>query len=51
MSFIYASAAWLIMAFILGLGILLAAKGSLWLLIISAICFILAVGKIGCAVK
>jgi len=37
------------MGAIIGAGILLAVKGSPWLLIASLVGFVIAVGKIGCA--
>ncbi|MEW6305915.1 MAG: hypothetical protein AB1705_20765 [Verrucomicrobiota bacterium] len=49
MNFWLACLAWIVIGIILGLGILMAVKGSLWLLIASIIGFIVAVGKIGCA--
>jgi hypothetical protein len=49
MNFVYAFAAWVGIAAVLGTGIFLAAKGNPWLLIVSAIAFVVAVGKIGCA--
>lgn len=39
---------YLLIGFVLGLGILLAVKGSYWLLIASGIAYILAFAKIGC---
>jgi len=51
MNFVYACAAWLGIALVLGLGLFLAMKGSFWLLILGLIGFILAVAKIGCQVK
>jgi hypothetical protein len=39
---------WLIMGAAIAAGILLAFKGSLWLLIVSLLGFIFLVGKIGC---
>ena len=36
------------MGVVIGAGILMAIKGSLWLLIAGMIGFIIAVGKIGC---
>jgi hypothetical protein len=48
MNFVYASLAWVVIGIILGVGILLAVKGSLWLLILSFLGFIFAVAKIGC---
>ncbi len=49
MNFIYACAAWLGIGLVLGLGMFLAAKGTPWLLIIGALGFIVAVGRIGCS--
>ncbi len=49
MKLIYACAIWLAMAAAIGTGIVLAAKGSPWLLIASLLGFIVAVGRIGCA--
>jgi hypothetical protein len=49
MNFVYASLTWIIIGIILGLGILLAVKGSYWLLILGALGFIFAVGKVCCA--
>ena len=52
MNLIYGFLAWLGIAFVLGLGLYLAAvKGIPWLLIVSVIAFIVAVGKIGCQTK
>lgn len=48
MSFYVALLAWLIIAAILVLGIVLAAKGTLWLLILGAVLFIAAFSKWGC---
>jgi len=39
---------YLIIASILGAGILMLLAGKPWLLIIGAVCFIVAFGKIGC---
>jgi hypothetical protein len=39
---------WLLMALVLVGGIVLAVKGSLWLLVLGLIGFVLAVAKIGC---
>ena len=47
MKLIYACAIWLAMATAIGVGIVLAVKGSPWLLIASLLGFIVAVGKIG----
>lgn len=49
MNLIYACAAWLGIGGVLGFGLwMFAAKGSPWLLIVAAVGFIVAVGKIGC---
>lgn len=51
MKFIYACLAWILIGAVLGLGLyLFAVKGSVWLFALSVIGFIVAVGKIGCAV-
>ncbi|MCI0747427.1 MAG: hypothetical protein L0Y58_18640 [Verrucomicrobia subdivision 3 bacterium] len=39
---------WLIMAAAIAAGIVMAVKGSVWLLILSLLAFILLVAKIGC---
>ena len=49
MKLLWAFAVWLGMGAILGVGILMAVKGSPWLLIAGLIGFVIAVGKIGCA--
>jgi len=49
MKLLCAFAVWIGMGAIIGAGILMAVKGSLWLLIASLIVFVIAVGKIGCA--
>ena len=48
MKLIYAFAVWLIMAAILGAGLLWAVHGMPWLLVVGVFLFIVAVGKIGC---
>jgi len=48
MKLLYAFAAWIAMGTVLGAGILMAVKGSPWLLIAGLIGFVIAVGKIGC---
>jgi hypothetical protein len=48
MKLLCAFAVWIGMGIVLGAGILMAIKGSLWLLIAGLIGFIIAVGKIGC---
>jgi hypothetical protein len=40
---------WLIMAAIIGMGVVLAVKGSLWLLVISVVAFFGMMAKYGCA--
>ena len=49
MSFYLALIAWLLIAAVLVLGIVLATKGSLVVLIISLVLFVLAFSKWGCA--
>jgi hypothetical protein len=49
MKLLCAFAVWIGMGAVLGTGILLAVKGSPWLLIAGFIGFAIAVGKIGCA--
>ena len=52
MNLIYAFAAWIGMAIVLGLGIfLMAVKGSAWVLLLATAGFVIAVGKIGCLHK
>jgi hypothetical protein len=51
MKFLYACAVWVGIGCVLGLGIYLAAKGTIWLLILAAIGFVVAVGRIGCSTK
>jgi len=48
MKLLCAFAVWIAMGAILGTGILLAVKGSPWLLIAGVVGFVIAVGKIGC---
>ena len=48
MKLLYAIAVWLGMGAVLALGILLAVKGSPWLLILGLVGFVVAVGRIGC---
>jgi hypothetical protein len=48
MKLFYALAVWIGMGVILGAGILMAVKGTPWLLIAGLIGFVIAVGKIGC---
>jgi hypothetical protein len=49
MKLLLAFAVWIGMGVVLGVGILMAIKGSPWLLIAGLIGFVIAVGKIGCA--
>ena len=49
MNFIKASVAWIGIGAVLGVGILMAVKGSIGLLVVSGIAFVVAVGKIGCS--
>jgi hypothetical protein len=51
MNFFLAIVAYLVIGAVLGLGILLAAKGNLWLLIISFIAYVVLFAKIGCLPK
>jgi len=51
MKFVMAVIAYLVIAGILGWGILLATKGSPWLLIISFLAYAVAFAKIGCLPK
>jgi hypothetical protein len=48
MKLIFVMFVWLVMALLLVGGIVLAVKGTFWLLILGLVCFILAVAKIGC---
>jgi len=48
MKFLLAILVWLLMGAAIGAGILLAFKGSIWLLIIALLGFIVLVAKIGC---
>ena len=51
MNLLLAIVAYLVMGFVLGLGILLSMKGNLWLLIVSTLAYIVLFGKIGCLPK
>jgi len=51
MKFLLAIFAYLLIAFVLGWGILLAAKGSLWLLIVGVLVYIVIFAKLGCLPK
>ncbi len=48
MKLLCAFAVWIGMGTVLGVGILMAVKGSPWLLIAGLIGFVIAVGRIGC---
>ena len=48
MKLLCAFAIWIGMGAVIGAGILMAVKGSPWLLIAGLIGFVVAVGKIGC---
>jgi hypothetical protein len=49
MKFLLAVFVWLLMAVIIGLGIwMVAAKGSVWLLVLSAVAFITMMWRFGC---
>ena len=48
MGFILAVIAYLVIGAVLGLGILLALKGSFWLLIIGGLLYVVSFAKIGC---
>ena len=51
MKFYMAIVAYLIIAAILGVGILLAVKGSWWLFVAGFVAYVVAFGKIGCLPK
>ena len=48
MKLLLAIVAYLVIGLVLGVGILLAVKGSYWLLIISFLAYVVAFGKLGC---
>lgn len=48
MKFLLAIMVWLIMGAVIATGIILAFKGTLWVLILSLLAFIVMVAKIGC---
>jgi hypothetical protein len=48
MKFLLAMLVWLIMGAVIATGILMAVKGTIWLLILSLLCFVVLVAKIGC---
>ena len=51
MKFLAAIAVYLLIGVVLGWGILLAMKGSLWFLIVGLLVYILAFSKLGCLPK
>jgi hypothetical protein len=51
MKFLMAILAYLLIGFVLGWGILLAVKGSFWLLIVSFLGYVIAFSRIGCLPK
>jgi hypothetical protein len=51
MNFLWAVVAYLVIAAVLGWGILLAVKGSPWLLVAGFVAYVIAFGKIGCLPK
>jgi hypothetical protein len=51
MKFLFAVLAYLVIGIVLGWGILLAVKGSFWLLAISFLAYVIAFGRIGCLPK
>ena len=48
MKFLLAMLVWLIMGTVIGLGILMAVKGSVWLLLLALLAFVVMVARIGC---
>lgn len=48
MKFLLAILVWLIMGAVIGAGILMAFKGSVWLLLLATLAFVVMVAKIGC---
>jgi hypothetical protein len=48
MKFLLAMLVWLIMGVLIGAGILMAVKGSIWLLVLSLLGFVVLVARIGC---
>ena len=51
MKFLMAVLAYLLIAVVLGCGILLAVKGSFWLLIVGFLAYVVAFSKLGCLPK
>jgi hypothetical protein len=48
MKFLLAILVWLIMGAVIGTGIILAFKGTVWLLVLALLTFVVMVAKIGC---
>ncbi|HZO86531.1 MAG TPA: hypothetical protein VFC26_15025 [Verrucomicrobiae bacterium] len=48
MKFLLAILVWLIMGAVIATGIILAFKGTVWLLLLALLAFIIMVAKIGC---
>ena len=48
MKFLLAILVWLIMGAVIATGILMAFKGTVWLLVLALLAFIIMVAKIGC---
>ena len=51
MKFVLGIVAYLVIGLVLGTGILMAAKGKPWLLIVGTVAYVVAFGKIGCLPK
>jgi hypothetical protein len=51
MNFLFAIVAYLAIGLVLGWGILLAVKGSPWLLVVGLLAYIIAFAKLGCLPK
>lgn len=51
MKFLLATVTYLLIAGVLGWGIILALKGSFWLLIVALLAYIIAFAKLGCLPK
>lgn len=48
MKLIFVMFVWMLMALLLVGGVVLAVKGTLWLLVVGLVAFVLAIAKIGC---
>ena len=51
MKFVLGIVAYLVIGLVLGAGILMAAKGKPWLLIVGTLAYVVAFGRIGCLPK